>query len=128
MPLTFYFNLYALSGQVTDIPGGRLAFAPAYPPPFRLPLLLAGTTGALVARVGPAAAAPEDADEDADAVEDDAPEVAVAVTYTVEIAFGRLRLPAGGLSVSGHAYPHAVDLAGGQRLSWTVPRLALGPL
>jgi hypothetical protein len=92
MALTHYYLHYALSGQQADLPGGKLSFAPQYPAPFSLPLLLAGTTGTV----------------SADA----------AGRYTVAVSFGSLQLPAGGLSVSGRAYAGAVSLVGGQSVSW----------
>jgi hypothetical protein len=39
-------------------------------------------------------------------------------TRTFAVAFGGLTLPAGGLSVSGSAYPAALALTGGQSVSW----------
>lgn len=87
-----YHLLYALAGQATDLPGGTLSFAPRYACPYTLPLLLAGTTGA-VACDG-------------------------AGQYSVSVAFGSLSLPAGGLSVSGSPYPGAVALSAGGSVSW----------
>jgi non-lysosomal glucosylceramidase len=92
--LTNFFLVSALSGQVTDLAGGspQLSFAPLYACPFNVPLLLAGRTGT---------------------VSCDA-----AGAYTVGMAFGSLQLPAGGLSVNGRAYPHAVALAAGEAVTW----------
>ena len=87
-----YHLIYALSGQMTNIPGGSLTFAPLYDCPFNLPLLLAGTTGTIACNA--------------------------AGAYTVSIMFGSLTLPAGGLSIAGSAYPTPVDLAAGDSISW----------
>ena len=38
--------------------------------------------------------------------------------YTLQVAFGSLSLPAGGLAVSGCPYPDAVSLAEGQSVTW----------
>jgi hypothetical protein len=41
-----------------------------------------------------------------------------AGTFTLELAFGALSLPAGGLSASGRAYAGAVDMGPGDAVSW----------
>jgi len=87
-----YHLFYALTGQATDIPSGKLSFAPKYPCPYTLPLLLAGTTGTV--------------------------SCSGTASYSVNIAFGALNLPAGGLSVSGSVYPGKVALTAGQSVSW----------
>lgn len=87
-----YFLVPALSGQQTDIPGGRLSFAPVYPCPFNLPALLADTTGTI----------------SCDATGQ----------YTLALAFGSLQLPAGGLSVNGKSCSDSVQLTAGQSISW----------
>jgi non-lysosomal glucosylceramidase len=87
-----YYLIYALSGQQLDIPHGTLSFAPLYSCPFALPFASAGREGSI----------------SCDA----------AGTYTLALAYGELSLPAGGLSVSGKAYSGAVDLQGGQSVSW----------
>ena len=81
-----------IAGQATDVARGSLSFEPVVPCPFNLPALLAGVTGT---------------------VSCDAPGA-----YTLTIAFGHLTLPAGGLSVNGRAYAGAVDLVGGQSVTW----------
>ena len=90
-----YHLFYALTGQMTNIPGGSLTFAPKYACPYTLPLLLAATTGTF-------SCAGTDA----------------APSYTVTLMFGSLTLPANGLVISGSAYPHAVSLSAGQSVSW----------
>ena len=82
--------------QVTDLPSGTLSFAPVYPCPFTLPALLLGTEGSIACSGAPG-----------------------AQTYSFSLAFGSLRLPAGGLSVNGKAYAGAVDMtAGDAPLTW----------
>ena len=90
--LTDYYLMYALSGQQTNLPAGTLTFAPVYACPFNLPFGLVGGEGTL----------------SCDAVG----------THTLSLAFGTLTLPTGGLSVNGKAYDQAVDLVGGQEVSW----------
>jgi hypothetical protein len=88
-----YYLLPALTGQQTDVVGGTLTFAPRYPCPYTLPLLLAGTTGTVTC--------------------------AGTAAFTVAVAFGTLSLPAGGLTISGSTYPGgAVTLAAGQSVTW----------
>jgi non-lysosomal glucosylceramidase len=91
--MTDYYLLPLLAGQQVDMPHGRLSFAPVYPCPFSVPLLLVNTTGIVAC--------------DKNNV------------LSVEIAFGMLRLPAGGLSVSGRTYRDAVNLSPGQRVTWS---------
>ena len=38
--------------------------------------------------------------------------------YTLHVAFGRLKLPAGGLSADGVVCAKAVELAAGESISW----------
>eukprot|EP00698_Gefionella_okellyi_P024626 TRINITY_DN8763_c0_g1_i1.p1 TRINITY_DN8763_c0_g1~~TRINITY_DN8763_c0_g1_i1.p1 ORF type:complete len:1014 (+),score=226.22 TRINITY_DN8763_c0_g1_i1:103-3144(+) len=90
--LTHYYLAYALSGQQSSIAHGELKFSPVYHAPYRVPLLLPGTTGT-VSR------------------ETDG-------TIRVELAFGSLRLPAGGLIVDDNAYPYQVNLLGGEAVTW----------
>ena len=90
--LTNFYLISALSGQVTDLIGRQLSFAPLYACPFNVPMLLAGRTGTVSC--------------DAEGV------------FTVALAFGSLQLPAGGLSVNGRAYPRAVSLEGGEAVTW----------
>jgi non-lysosomal glucosylceramidase len=92
--MTQYYLIYALSGQQTNLPGGKLAFTPVVPAPYNLPVVLYGGTGTLVA------------------------DGAGSVTLT--LAFGSLTLPAGGLTVNGVAYPGALTLAAGQSVTWQV--------
>jgi hypothetical protein len=92
MPLWHYVVHLGISGQVANIPAGTLSFKSAYAPPYTVPLLLAGTTGA-VTRVGG--------------------------NITVSLAFGALALPAGGLVVDDAPCPHAVDLRKGGSVSWS---------
>jgi hypothetical protein len=87
-----YHLLNAITGQQTNIPGGKLSFAPKVPCPYVLPVLLAGTTGTLTC--------------------------SGSGTYTVTLAFGSLQLPAGGLSVSGAVYPAQVALGPGLSVTW----------
>lgn len=44
--------------------------------------------------------------------------VAADGTRTFAVAFGRVSLPAGGLSVSGSAYNNPVELEGGEHVTW----------
>jgi len=90
--LTDYYLIYALSGQQTNIPAGKLTFAPLYAPPYTLPWAFMGTEGSLA--------------------------VSSAGVRTLTVAFGSLVLPAGGLIVSGTPYPNAVSLGAGQSVSW----------
>ena len=90
--LTDYYLLPVLSGQQTNLQKGSLEFDPVYDCPFNLPLLLANTTGLL--------------------------SCTASGSFTVEIAFGHLSLPAGGLVVNGRAYPYAVNLQQGGKVSW----------
>ncbi len=95
--LPTWYLPYVLSGQTSDIANGSLTFAPLYPVPFVLPLLLPGTTGTVTAQSAGAA----------------------GTTFTVALAFGQLSLPAGGLVVNGVPYPHAFALAAGNSVQWT---------
>jgi len=90
--LTAYWLLPALAGQRTDLAGGVLSFAPALPCPLRLPALAAGLEATL----------------SCDA----------AGVFTLEVAFGALALPPGGLSANGRAHAGAVDLGPGGAVSW----------
>lgn len=95
--LTFYYLLPALAGQFTDVPGGRLTFAPAGGlcaggGAFSFPWFTAGVGGTVSRAAGGAA------------------------TFTV--AFGSLVLPPGGLAVCGSAYAGAVDLGPGGSVTW----------
>lgn len=92
--LPTWYLPYALSGQDTDIAHGSLTFAPLFPVPYAVPVLLPGTTGTLTASAGP------------------------ATKYTLTLAFGQLSLPAGGLVVSGKAYPAAFAIGPGESVSW----------
>ena len=96
--LTDLYLYPLLAGLSVDIPAGKLSFAPKYPAPYSVPLLLAGVVGSLRS-----------------------PEVG---TYTLTVAFGSLKLPAGGLSVHGAACPKAVELVEGQSITWTTPDTA----
>lgn len=91
--LTDLFLLPLLSGQVVDMPRGKLSFAPMYPPPYTLPLLISNCEGTITATT--------------------------AGKFTLAVAFGALKLPAGGLSVGGVACKEAVELTGGQSVSWS---------
>ena len=86
------YLLSALTGQQTAISEGTLTLAPRYPCPYSLPVTLAGTEAAL--------------------------ECSAEGQYTLTVAFGQLTLAAGGLSVSGTAYPGAVNLGPGEFVSW----------
>ena len=88
------FYLYgALTGQQQNLGQGVLSFDPVYPCPYTLPLLLQGVEGLLVCDAGG--------------------------KKTLQVLFGALTLPAGGLSVAGSAFPGAVNLvAGGSVGPW----------
>ena len=94
--LVNYYLVYALSNQVTDVARGKLTFAPLYPCPFRLPVMLMDVEGS-VSCVGSGG----------------------RNVYTLDVAFGALTLPAGGLAVNGVAYTKAVALTGGQSVTWS---------
>ena len=86
-------HLYSLlAGQTTHLPQGRLALAPRFAPPYVLPVLLAGMEGALTSRA--------------------------KGNYSFVVSFGRLELPARGLSVDGVPYPHPVRLGAGESVAW----------
>ena len=91
--LTDLFLLPLLSGQVVDMAEGKLSLAPMFPAPYKMPLLISNCEGSISQAKAKGA-------------------------YTLEIAFGSLKLPAGGLSVSGVAYEKAVDLEAGGSISW----------
>ena len=99
--LTDLYLLPLLSGQVVDMPNGELRLAPAFPPPYTMPVLISGCEGSITA------AASSDGGG--------------GVEYTLAVAFGSLKLPAGGLSVHGAKFSAPVDLAAGQSVSWTGP-------
>jgi non-lysosomal glucosylceramidase len=90
--LVDYYLYSALTGQQLSIPEGRLSFDPVYPCPYTLPFLAQGREGTLVCTGGN--------------------------SYTLKMLFGSLRLPPGGLSVSGKAYAGSVDLDKGESVSW----------
>ena len=90
--LTAYWLVPSLSGQVLNLPAGRLSFAPVLPCPYRLPVLAAGLAGTLECGAGGA--------------------------LSLSLAFGALELPAGGLSAGGRACSSAVSLGPGEAVSW----------
>lgn len=91
--LPAYYLAASLANVTVNIPAGTLSFEPLYACPFALPFGLVGREGTVSCNA--------------------------AGTYTVSLAFGRLNLPAGGLSVNGKPYPQAVSLQGGQGgVSW----------
>ena len=94
-PARSYYLVYALSGQQTNIPSGKLTFKPVYPCPFALPAMLYNVEASISCNL--AAGAP---------------------TYSLSVAFGTLALPPGGLAINGVAYAGAVDLAAGDSVSW----------
>ena len=94
--LTDLYLLPLLSGQTVDLPNGRLELKPRFAPPYVLPVMLAGAEASLEAR----------------------PAGGRGTNYTLAVAFGTLRLPSGGLVVNGRAVDQAVELAGGQAMSW----------
>ena len=81
-----------LAGQTTALPAGRLALSPRFPPPYVVPVLAAGLEGALTSRKNG--------------------------SYSFAVSFGRLQLPAGGLSVDGVPYPRPVRLGAGESVAW----------
>jgi len=95
--LVDYYLVPGLSGQQHHLGKGAASFLSFNPPfapacPFTFPVLLPGTTGS----VGCDAAG----------------------AFNLSLAFGALSLPAGGLSVNGHAYPAALELAAGDSVAW----------
>ena len=82
-----------LSGQIADLPNGKLALAPKYPAPYGpMPVLIAGVEASIASEA--------------------------KGKYTLHVAFGSLKLPPGGLSADGVVCEHAVDLRAGDSLSW----------
>lgn len=94
--LTDLHLLPLLTGQDVDLPNGRLSLAPRFKPPYVLPVLLAGCEGSLEARTQPNG----------------------TTRYTLNVAFGSLKLPKGGLVVHGRAVPQVVQLIEGEAISW----------
>lgn len=90
--LTAYWLLPALVGQRMDLPSGTLSFTPAIACPLRLPVLAAGLEAVLSCDDGG--------------------------QYTLQVVFGGLELPAGGLSAGGRAYAGVVELGPGDAVSW----------
>ena len=90
--LTDLYLFPFLSGQVPDLPSGKLALKPKYPPPYVMPVLIAGAEASIASKEHG--------------------------KYTLAVAFGCLKLPAGGLSVDGVVCEKAVDLSAGQSLSF----------
>ena len=85
--------LYPLfSGQHVDLTAGKLTLAPKFKAPYVVPVLLSGVEGSLTS------------DQDGE--------------YTLNIAFGKLTLPAGGLVADGIPYMQRVELAAGDSISW----------
>jgi hypothetical protein len=91
--LTDLFLLPLISGQVVDMPHGKLSFTPMYSPPFTLPMLISNCEGTITATT--------------------------AGNYTLAVNFGSLKLPAEGLAVNGVRYKKAVQLTEGQSISWS---------
>lgn len=94
--MPFYYLLPALAGQRTDLPAGALTFAPPGVPAgqaFTLPFFLAGAGGTIA--------------RDA------------AGGLSLDLHFGALTLPAGGLAVAGVPYPRALTLVAGGSVSWS---------
>ena len=92
--LTDLYLLPLLSGQAFNLPAGTLSLRPRFPPPYVLPVLLAGVEASLESRA--------------------------KGSYTLRVAFGRLRLPRrGGLMVDGAACPLEIDLGEGESVSWS---------
>jgi non-lysosomal glucosylceramidase len=89
--LTAQFILPLLAGQQTRLDKGALAFAPLFEPPFVLPVLLLGMEATLEAN---------------------------ATSWRLAVAFGSLRLPAGGLSAGADVCADAVDLGPGDSVAW----------
>jgi hypothetical protein len=93
--LTDLYLLPLLSGLNVDLPHGRLSLTPKFAPPYVLPVLIAGMEGSLTSHA--------------------------RGSYRLDVAFGRLRLPASpGLVVDGASYGAALDLHKGQSVEWKV--------
>jgi len=88
-----FYLLGALTGQRTNVAAGLLSFDPVYACPFSLPVLLQGVEGTLSCG-------------------------ADGAQHTLALAFGRLALPAGGVSVAGRACAAAVRLGPGESVTW----------
>jgi hypothetical protein len=80
-------------GQVVDMAEGKLSLSPMFPPPYTMPLLISNCEGSVS-------------------------QAQANGKITLDIAFGSLKLPAGGLSVGGVTYEKSVDLAAGGSISW----------
>ena len=92
--LTDLYLLPLLSGQSFNLPASTLSLRPRFPPPYVLPVLLAGVEASLESRA--------------------------KGNYTLRVAFGRLRLPRrGGLIVDGTVCPLDIDLSEGEAVSWS---------
>ena len=86
-----FYLFAALTGQQTNIANGTLSFDPVYACPYTLPVLLQGTEGTLSCAGG---------------------------QYTLQVMFGALSLPAGGLSAAGSVCAQAVELEEGGKVTW----------
>ena len=87
------FCIITTTVQVVDMADGKLSLAPMFPAPYTMPLLISNCEGSI------SQAQPNG-------------------KITLDIAFGSLKLPAGGLSVGGVVYEKAVDLEPGESISW----------
>lgn len=98
--LTDLFLLPLLSGMRVDMANAfsehRLEIVPMFKPPFTLPIMLSGCEASLQAR-----------------------QANGAISFTLTVAFGRLRLPAGGLRVCGQSRPEAIFLREDDSLTWS---------
>lgn len=72
---------------------GKLSLSPMFSAPYTMPLLISNCEGSIS-------------------------QAKANGKITLDIAFGSLKLPAGGLSVGGVAYDKSVDLAAGGSISW----------
>jgi len=90
--LVSYWILPILSGQITNLPAGKLQFFPLFSCPFNLPMLMAATTGTIACDING--------------------------VYNLTINFGSLSLPANGLSVNNHTYGSVVSLQAGESVTW----------
>ena len=71
---------------------GKLDLNPKFNAPYVLPVLLSGVEGSIAS--------------------------SKKGSYTLTVAFGKLILPAGGLSVDGVSYSKAINMTGGDSISW----------
>jgi hypothetical protein len=102
--LTDLYLLPLLSGQNVDMSKGKLSLAPKFQAPYTVPVLISMCEAQLSAIPSSTTAGKT------------APS---GEKYTLLVGFGSLTLPVNGLTVSDCTYPHPVQLAAGQSVTWS---------